>query len=222
MPGPERTATEVLDRTVFDEAPCLGAIIDVEHRLLRLNRAFSELFGDGPTCHQAVKGAEEPCPECVARQAMADGQVHVSDELGRGPDGAEVSYKVRAVPLCNEGGEVDQVVLLGLDTTPLTALRVELAEVERLAEVGLSTAGLAHTIKNLLSGLDGGKYMVDSGLSKGDDDRIRMGWEMVQGYVDQVSALVRNLLRLVKEDERRPVEVAPGELVDEVVQMLGH
>jgi two-component system, NtrC family, sensor kinase len=92
-------------------------------------------------------------------------------------------------------------------------LRQKLAEAEQLAAVGLTVAGLAHTVKNILNGLEGSMYMIDTGLGKGDLERVKTGWGMVKRYVDQVSTLTRNLLSYARPRvlERRPLD--PGELV---------
>ena len=52
------------------------------------------------------------------------------------------------------------------DVREIKRLEQEKLDAERLAAVGQTVAGLAHTIKNLLMGLEGGMYMVDSGLSE--------------------------------------------------------
>jgi signal transduction histidine kinase len=60
---------------------------------------------------------------------------------------------------------------------------------------------------------------VNSGLGKNDVERVEAGWRMVQKYVEQVSALVRNLLRYARAQRPSRSEVAPGDLVAEVIQL---
>ncbi|MBW1879621.1 MAG: PAS domain-containing protein [Deltaproteobacteria bacterium] len=213
-------ARDRLGPVVFDEVPCVCAVIDSTHRLVTLNRAFGRLFGErlGERCYGVIKGRDTPCPECVAGLALAEGAVHESDEQGRSRNGDTVSYSVRAVPLPAREGDPDLVVLLCTDTTTLRDLKAELSEAERLAEVGLTTALLAHTIKNLVTGLEGGIYVVDVGISKKDMEKVVMGWEMVRGYVDQVSTLVKNLLQLLREEGRPPEAVDPADLVRDAVR----
>ena len=35
-------------------------------------------------------------------------------------------------------------------------------------------------IKNIITGLEGGMYVTSTGLEKGNDERIRQGWEMLE------------------------------------------
>ena len=205
-------------RAAFDEAPWPAAVVDGERRLLALNPAFGRRIGSSPgePCHRLVKGRDRPCEPCVAAVAAATGAPAESDEEGVSRAGEELSWRARAVPLAGEQG---RVLLLYAETTELSRLRRELDEVERLAAVGLSAAGVAHTVKNLLAGMEGGVYLVDSSLERDDRERLVAGWEMVRGYVDQVGALVGNLLRLARTEEPVLAEVAPGELVEEAVRL---
>ncbi|MBW2258121.1 MAG: HAMP domain-containing histidine kinase, partial [Deltaproteobacteria bacterium] len=61
-------------------------------------------------------------------------------------------------------------------------------------------------------------YVVDVGISKKDMEKVVMGWEMVRGYVDQVSTLVKNLLQLLREEGRPPEAVDPADLVRDAVR----
>jgi signal transduction histidine kinase len=98
-------------------------------------------------------------------------------------------------------------------------LEARLEEAERLASVGLTMAGMAHTIKNILGGLEGGIYVVDSGLSKGDQDRVTGGWEMVKTHIEKVSVLVKNLLRYSRAEDPERELVQPADLLQAVAEL---
>jgi len=98
-------------------------------------------------------------------------------------------------------------------------LEAQLEQAERLASVGLTMAGMAHTIKNILGGLEGGVYVLDSGLEKGDQERITGGWEMVKAHIGQVSVLVQNLLRYSRAEDPTLEPVAPADLVRDVAAL---
>ncbi len=216
-PRPDSRLAEL----VFDRAPCFVAVMESDYRISTANAAFHTVFGerDGEPCYAIYKGRDRPCTQCVARQVLADGASRVSQEEGLDHDGGLINYQVEVFPLCNDQGEIDRVLHMALDTTRTIELEQGLHQAERLANVGLTTAGLAHTIKNILAGLDGGIYVVNSGLSKNDTERIEAGWHMVQKYVEQVSSLVRNLLRYARAQRPARSEVAPGDLVAEVIQL---
>jgi hypothetical protein len=63
---------------------------------------------------------------------------------------------------------------MSADITPIRQLQ------SQLESIGLLISSVSHVIKGLLSGLDGGVYLVNTGLEKGNQKRITQGWEMVQ------------------------------------------
>ncbi len=67
-------------------------------------------------------------------------------------------------------------------------------QADRLAAIGISLSEVAHYIKNILQGMSGGQFFVDSGLKRGDLERARHGWEMLQRNIQKISALVQNML----------------------------
>ena len=69
---------------------------------------------------------------------------------------------------------------------------------ERLAAVGQTVATLVHSLKNMLSGLKGGAYMVGQGLAGGQREIADQGLEMLGRNLARVSRLVGDLLTLSK------------------------
>ena len=55
-----------------------------------------------------------------------------------------------------------------------------------LSSLGLMIGSISHGIKGLLTGLDGGMYLLDSGFAKENQDRIKEGWEIVQLMVEKI------------------------------------
>lgn len=204
---------------IFEHAPCLAALIDRRHRLRAVNACFREAFGepDGRTCFAAMKGRDRACEPCGALPTLERGEARRYEDEATAGDGRPLPCRVRSLPVRDADGEVGGAVLLAFDRSEVASLKEQLHQTERLATVGLTTAGLAHSIKNLLGGLDGGMYVVTSGLEKDDRDRVRDGWRMVKRYIEQVSSLVRNLLRYAKAQEPLLEETDLAELAEEVV-----
>jgi signal transduction histidine kinase len=105
-------------------------------------------------------------------------------------------------------------------TVELRQAQEELITNERLAAVGETVAGLAHYIKNILTGLRGGVYMVDKGMANDRAEMLREGWAMVKGNVENVSALALNLLDYSKERMPERTVCSPNEIVSEVVELF--
>ncbi len=74
-------------------------------------------------------------------------------------------------------------------------------EAERLAAIAVSLSEIAHYIKNLLQGMQGGQFFVDSGLKRGDIERARQGWEMLHKNVNKIGNLVQNMLNFSRSSK---------------------
>ncbi len=96
----------------------------------------------------------------------------------------------------------------------------EIIKNERLATIGETVAGLAHYIKNILTGLRGGMYMVNVGLEKDKAAMLREGWGVVSRNVERVSELVLDLLTYSKERKPELTDCDPNKIVSEVLELV--
>ncbi|MBM4057675.1 MAG: HAMP domain-containing histidine kinase, partial [Planctomycetes bacterium] len=106
-----------------------------------------------------------------------------------------------------------QAALAVEDTTYYSAM----VQAERLAGVGQTIATLSHHIKNILQGIRGGSYLVETGLENGDDALVRKGWEIVARNQGKISSLVMDMLSYSKE---REPDAVPGDLVAVVTDVV--
>ncbi len=91
---------------------------------------------------------------------------------------------------------------------------------ERLAAMGQTIATLSHHIKNILQGVRGGSYLIESGLQKDDTDAIRRGWSIVDRNQERISNLVLDMLTFSKEREPDLQEGNLNEVVSDVVELM--
>jgi len=75
----------------------------------------------------------------------------------------------------------------------------ELLGAERLVAVGQTVAGLAHAIKNVVSGLKGGAFVVEKGIEFDNQKYLSQGWEMVKGNLDKIGNMTLDLLNYSKD-----------------------
>ncbi|MCP4352504.1 MAG: PAS domain-containing protein [Desulfobacterales bacterium] len=105
------------------------------------------------------------------------------------------------------------------DLRDIKKLETEKMEAERLAVVGQTVAGLAHGVKNLITALEGGMYMLNTGLQKGQIDRIQKGMEMLIRNIDRISMFVKAFLSYSKGRVIHVKPSNPGEIAREVVEL---
>jgi PAS domain S-box-containing protein len=218
------TATERWQREyniLFDRVPCYVTVIDEDYRIVRANEAFREQFGDvlGEYCYEVYKRRKTKCRNCPAAKTFRDGKVHRSTQKGVGQRGQEIHYSVSTSPLMRGAGRVAHVIEISSDITPLRKLEHKIIEAERLSAVGQTVAGLAHSIKNILMGLEGGKYIVSLGLKKEDKGLLMQGWEMLDRNLEKTTSLVKDFLNFAKGKLPQLRMVDPAELVEEIVTL---
>jgi histidine kinase len=106
------------------------------------------------------------------------------------------------------------------DLRTFKKLELEKQASDRLAVVGQTVAGLAHGIKNILTGLEGGVYVVDTALEDEDKQLLQRGWEMIRNNIGRVSVLVKDLLSYSKERAPEYKETDPNLLAEEVCALF--
>lgn len=70
---------------------------------------------------------------------------------------------------------------------------------ERFAAMGQTVAVLSHHIKNILQGVKGGGYLIQTGLDKSNADMIRQGWGIVERNQTRIYDLVMDMLSFSKD-----------------------
>jgi len=96
----------------------------------------------------------------------------------------------------------------------------EHVESQRLAAIGQTVAGLAHCVKNILNGIQGGSYILDRALDRGDTDRLQHGWDMVKRNAAFMSDLVMDMLSYAREREPVYEDVDPSRMLESVRDLV--
>ncbi len=153
-----------------------------------------------------------------ASDAMPEGRMELSEVPLLSAQQQQIPVRFSAVELKSGRRHLGRAAFME-DVREIKRLEQEKLDAERLAAVGQTVAGLAHTIKNLLMGLEGGMYMVDSGLSRGNASRITAGWQMLQRNFEKTTALVKDFLSFAKGrlPELRPTD--PNALARDIVAL---
>ncbi len=106
-------------------------------------------------------------------------------------------------------------------TTHLEALIREKTELQdHLSSLGLMIGSISHGIKGLLTGLDGGMYILEGGLRKQNQDRIDDGWETVKMMVERIRKMVMDILFYAKKRDLQWENVDVAQFADEVARMM--
>ena len=197
---------------LFDQVPIAISIIDRDYNIVDANPWFEQAYGRwrGRPCYEVYKDRGEPCLNCAAARTFGDGKVRIREEKGKVGNGKAMDYLVHMVPIRGPLGKIRFIVEMSTDITEVKRLEAERREAERLAAVGETVAGIAHGIKNVLMGLEGGMYAVNTGIQLADDDRIARGWITLEENVQRISEFVKEFLDFAKGRKTAVAMVDPN------------
>ena len=208
---------------LFDQVPVSICVIDRDYKIVEANQTFSETFGEWQDrqCFAVYKNRTERCERCGAARTFADGKARSREELGApASEGKPTHYLVQMVPLIREDGEVRYVIEMSTDISEMKHLQQEKLTAERLAAVGQTVAGLAHGIKNVIMGLEGGMYVVSSGIRRNDGEKIRQGWDILEENIARISSFAKEFLDFARGRVPHVAVVDPNRIAWGVIELF--
>jgi PAS domain S-box-containing protein len=180
---------------LFEEVPCFIAVMDREFRITAANRRFRDEFGEdaGPTCYEVYKKRQIPCRDCPVSATFKDGQSHRTEMIVTTHNNEQRNLLIWTAPITNAAGEITQVMEMATDITPLRQLQ------DRLSALGLMVSSVSHGVKGVLTGMDGGIFLMNTGLRKDNRDQIQEGFDIMQRMTKRIRSLVLDVLYYAKE-----------------------
>jgi len=237
----DRLFREILD-LIFEALPVRrGFVLTVEdgsEPAIRATRSRDEDEEQGPPLsHTLIRHVFDTKDAMLTVDAQEDSRFD--------PSASIVSHHIHAAmcaPLCGRDTLVGAIYVdSGVTSEPfskgdlemLTAIArvvgvaVENARLyrdnmakERLAAVGMATAGLGHCVKNILTGIRGGAEFVNKALETGEIKYLRTGWPILSQAVDRIDLLVNNMLSFSREREPERMVHDLNSLAKDVLALL--
>jgi PAS domain S-box-containing protein len=191
----ELRSTQQRYHQLFEEVPCFIAVVDRDFRITAANRRFRDEFGEdaGPTCFEVYKKRQTPCRDCPVVATFEDGQSHQTEMVVSSRSGAQRNLLIWTAPITNAAGEITQVMEMATDITPLRQLQ------NRLASLGLMVSSVSHGVKGVLTGMDGGVFLMQTGLRKDDREQIQEGFDVLKLMTERIRSVVLDVLYYAKE-----------------------
>jgi signal transduction histidine kinase len=202
---------------LFTAVPSFICVLDRNHQIVEANSLYRDEFdaSDRSLCYEVCKRRKTPCPDCIVDRTFADGQTYSSEEILVKRDGQRINAVVHTRPVFDDDGNITGVMEVFTDITEVKKLQ------RQLTLMGRAVAGMAHRVKNILMGLEGGIFVVNTGLETDDREAISEGWEMVERNVGRVSRIVQDLLYCSKDRQPKFEEdVCPQDIVIEVRELF--
>ncbi|MCP4577044.1 MAG: GHKL domain-containing protein, partial [Deltaproteobacteria bacterium] len=203
-------------RHLFDELPCYVTVQDKNLRLTAMNKQFRRDFGNelGAHCFEVTRQYDAPCPKCPVMDTFEDGKSHQAEMELTTPNGLKTNVLTWTSALHNDQGEVTHVLVMYTELTQILHMQ------NHLASLGLMIGSVSHGIKGLLTGLDGGMYLLDSGLAKENETQIKDGLEVIKNVSSRIRNLVLDVLLFSKERDLKKEWVNVTNLAEDTACLI--
>ncbi len=127
--------------------------------------------------------------------------------------------RMRATRMFDDNINGTVLVAIFDDLTEQRRMEAEIRRNDRLRAIGQLAAGVAHEIRNPLTGIANCAEVLAGRLDAGDDRRRYT--DAMLDEVRRLDGIVRNLLTYARPPRPRPADVAVGEVVARVLELAG-
>ena len=181
-----------------------------------VNRRFEEDFGDetGSKCYHVWRQRNEPCEKCPVLETFDDGQSHQMEVEFIAKSARRINILVWTSPVRNSSGDITHVMLMATNIDQVLDFQ------DHLSSLGLLIGSVSHGIKGLLTGLDGGLYLLDSGLTKQDNQQIKEGLEVTKQMAARIRNMVLDILFYAKDRELNREQIDVADFAQEVAGVI--
>ncbi|MBI9089316.1 MAG: response regulator [Desulfobacterium sp.] len=201
---------------IMDTLPMVIFCVDHELRITSSNGLFKELFGDHPgaLCHRICKNEESPCQGCPGLKCFLSKQPEQAEILYTTQDHREISFLAWASPVVESDDTVSEVMVMAIDISRVVDIE------DHLKSLGLMIGSVSHGIKGLLTGLDGGLYVLDSALKKQDQDQAKEGLEMMKFVTAKIRKMILDILFYTKKREFNKETLSATQFAGEIIRTM--
>lgn len=221
-----RSETEL--QALLDAIPDGVRVIGPDFRIRRANRAYCAQTGlppeavTGAFCYASSHGRDTPCPHtmvtCPVVELIEKGAPAVTfRDRHQGPRGAHhVEVSSARIALAGTGAPCVVEAIRDLDT------QARISQEERLSEIGLLAAGVAHEIFNPLSSVELALAALSRDLDQGRPDRARAYFDTIRSEIGKCIEITDNLLMLSAPPGEGRQLIELGRVIAGVLQLLNY
>ncbi|MDP3283015.1 MAG: HAMP domain-containing sensor histidine kinase, partial [Desulfobacterales bacterium] len=128
--------------------------------------------------------------------------------------GEQINVLIWTAPIKNAAGEITQVMEMSTNITQIRKLE------DHLSSLGLLIGSISHGIKGLLTGLDGGMYLVESGFSKENREQVKEGWDIIKLMAGRIRGMVLDILYYAKHRDLKWEQVDVLSFAEDVASTI--
>ncbi len=171
----------------------------------------------GKPCYVVFKGMDSNCDDCYVSAVMSDGEKITLNRNGLfDPSRFEL---VTVYPLKEKAGEISGCILRISDTTEQRDVESQLARADRLSSLGQLSGGIAHEIRNPLSGIS---LFVDVLCDEDRFERTETELEVFQDIknnINRIDGIIKRVLDFSRKSDVPAQAIDVNQLIRENLKL---
>ncbi|MBF0520593.1 MAG: GAF domain-containing sensor histidine kinase [Nitrospirae bacterium] len=96
----------------------------------------------------------------------------------------------------------------------------ESLQAERMASIGQAITGISHCMKNMLNGLKGGLYILNSEIKKLDTGASLKGYSMLEKNIGRLTDLANDMLTYSKDRQPEYTTASVNDIAESIVHLM--
>ncbi|HHI69728.1 MAG TPA: PAS domain S-box protein, partial [Rhodobacteraceae bacterium] len=216
-------------QALIDAIPDGIRVIGADFRILKANAAYCAQVGQemeqvvGSLCYASSHGRDTPCPHTLINCPVVElcekgGQQLTTQDKHKTADGQEFHIELSSarVDLQIDG----KTMCCAVESIRNLDEQAKISQQQRLSEIGLLAAGVAHEIYNPLSSIDLGLNALQSGLETTEEAKTLEYFETIRHEIRNCIQITDSLLLLSAPPGTDKSLIALDKLVPEALSLL--
>ena len=164
-------------------------------------------------CYSLFFGSDIPCKECPVKDTTEHARVSTSEVIRY-----QNIYNISSYPVCDETGELKEIVVHSRRITEQVMLERELFQSEKMAGVGQMVAGVTHELKNPLAVIKGALYLWKA--NKGSEGKMEEAAAEIGESVARAEKIIYNMLDFSKTSWEEKELVSVSGLLEQILLLV--
>jgi PAS domain S-box-containing protein len=209
-------------RSTFDAITDAISVQDRDFRLVKVNRAYADLFHkepgelEGKACYELVHGTNCPIPGCPHAITLKTGQPASQDSF---EPHLGAYLEVHTSPMVDGKGNVVGSVHIARNVTRRREMEQQLLIADRLVSIGELVTGVAHELNNPLTTVVGFSQLL---MERGVSDDVKRDLSLVHSEAQRAADIVANLLTFARKHDAVKQITRIEDVIENVLKLRAH